>query len=275
VNAVERGAGPAVVLVHGLPGTAYDWEPLTAALASRGRRVLAYDRVGFGYSDPRPGDDFTMEGNGRELVGLLESEGLRDATVVGWSYGGGTAMHAALQDPSRIGRLVLVGSAGPLDTPPPGGPLDAVVFSRPVLGWLRAVPPAGAAVRRAFSIEAFSGQPMPDWWLPQLGASLAAPHALDTLAEENGRFRWDGPDPAPIDRPVLIVHGDDDRLVPLAVGEALHARARRSELFVVPGGSHMLPSTHAALVADRIVAFSTGVAADGRARPTAPPPRSP
>ena len=53
-----------------------------------------------------------------------------------------------------------------------------------------------------------------------------------------------------------MIHGDDDRLVPLAVGEGLHQSAQRSELLVVEGGSHMLPITHPDLLADRIAAFT-------------------
>jgi 2-hydroxymuconate-semialdehyde hydrolase len=253
VNTVERGSGPPVVLAHGLPGTAYDWAPLTEALAERGLRVLAYDRVGFGHSDPRPDDDFTIEANARELLGLLESEDLRDATIAGWSYGGGTAIRAALRDPSRIGRLVLVGSSGPDEPEPPA--IFALLFSAPVMAWLRSVPPVSRGLQRAMSIQAFSEQPQPDWWLPQLRANLAAPHTSRTMREEGARFTTDGLDPAPIERPILVIHGDDDRLVPLAVAEGLHRSAQNSELLVIEGGSHMLPITHSDLLADRIAAF--------------------
>jgi pimeloyl-ACP methyl ester carboxylesterase len=57
LNVLEEGSGPAVVMIHGLPGSAYDWRALLPELASRGYRAIAYDRVGYGRSDPRPGDD--------------------------------------------------------------------------------------------------------------------------------------------------------------------------------------------------------------------------
>lgn len=257
VNAIEKGEGLPVVLVHGLPGCAYDWAPLTDALASRGHRVLAYDRVGFGHSDARRDGDYTLGANGRELVRLLVSEDLRDATLVGWSYGGGTAIEAVLHDPERIGRLVLVGSAGPLDDPPEPSPVFGVLFSAPVLAWIAAVPPVATGLQGALSAEAFSGQPQPAWWAPQLGANMAAPHTRDTWRAEGEHFRWES-DPSRVERPVLVVHGDDDRLAPLAVGEALARLAPRSELVVVKGGSHMLPITHAGALAERIAAFVRG-----------------
>ena len=117
VNATDEGSGRPIVLVHGLPGSAYDWAPLSQALAAHGHRVIAYDRVGYGHSDGRRNDAFTPDGNADDLLGLLETEDLRDVTVVGWSYGGPVAIIAGRKDPSRIERLVLIGSGGPSDDP--------------------------------------------------------------------------------------------------------------------------------------------------------------
>jgi pimeloyl-ACP methyl ester carboxylesterase len=121
INVVESGAGPAVVMVHGLPGSAYDWRETTAALAARGRRAIAYDRVGYGGSDPRTNGRFTPDANAEELSGLLDALSLRDVTLVGWSDGGATAMTAAMRGTARISRLVLVGTGGPdsADAEPP------------------------------------------------------------------------------------------------------------------------------------------------------------
>ena len=71
VNVIEEGVGPPVVLVHGHPGCAYDWEPFMRELAGRGLRAIAYDRVGYGRSDARPRGRVTVETNARELLGLL------------------------------------------------------------------------------------------------------------------------------------------------------------------------------------------------------------
>lgn len=261
VNLVEHGAGPPVVLVHGLPGTAYDWRALTGPLAERGVRAFAYDRVGFGHSDPRPDGDATITRNAQELLGLLESLDLERATVVGWSYGGAAAMRAARRDASRMHGLVLVGSAGPReafeghDSEDP--PLASILFSRPMLAWLHAVPPAGATLRAAMSREAFSGQPQPDWWARSLAANLGQWHTLMTWRQEGQHFDVEpGPDTQGLDLPILVIHGDDDRFVPMGVARALRDHAERGRLVAVEGGSHMLPVTHPEVVAEEIARFA-------------------
>jgi 2-hydroxy-6-oxo-octa-2,4-dienoate hydrolase len=256
VNVVEAGAGPVAVLVHGLPGMAYDWAPTSAALAERGWRAIAYDRVGYGWSDARPDGGFSVESNAAELLALLEALGLDRVSVVGWSYGGATAIVAAQRDPSRMARLVLVGSAGPgMEASQPPAALAQIAFSAPVLAWLHAVPPLARRVQAEASREAFSAGPEPDWWRPNLAANFARPHTPTSWRSE-GAAMWRAPmpDPTGLALPVLVVHGDDDRLVSVEVGRELARRAPNARLVLVPGGSHMLPVTHAALLAEEIAA---------------------
>ncbi len=256
VNVLDEGSGPAVVMVHGLPGCAYDWRVLSTALARRGLRAIAYDRVGYGYSDARPvGTPFTAAQNAVELVGLLDALDLSNATVVGWSFGGATAMLAARSDPARIGRIVLVGSAGPgiEDTKPPL--FVRVMFSRPVLAWVGTVPPAARGLRATISNAAYSGQPQPDWWMPTLNANFGRPHTPATYRMEGGSFEGAPPDTTGLALPILVIHGDEDLLAPVAIGHELHKRAPHSKLLLIEGGSHMLPVTHAERLADEIAAF--------------------
>jgi pimeloyl-ACP methyl ester carboxylesterase len=256
VNVVEQGGGAPVVLVHGLPGSAYDWRETSAALAARGLRAIAYDRVGYGWSDPRADGAFSFDSNARDLIDLLAALDLRDVTTVGWSYGGGTAMVAARRDASRMARLVLVGSAGPgLEKTQPPPALARLVFSPPVLTWLHAVPPLARAAQAEASRQAFSAGPEPAWWRPSLAANFARPHTATSWRSEGAAMAGaPQPDPTGLALPVLVVHGDDDRLVPAEVGRELARRAPNARLVLVAGGSHMLPVTHADLLADEILA---------------------
>jgi len=258
LNLLDAGRGPAIVLVHGLPGSAYDWQPLPERLAARGARSIAYDRLGYGHSSPRGRHAaFTFDTNAGELLELLEALELSNATLVGWSYGGGVVLRAALRRPDRIGRLVLLGSIGPASDTSWGTGAEAILFSRPALAWVSMIPPLSRAILGGMSAEAFSGQPMPAWWVPQLRANLRDPGTIDALLGEVRQVSVEGLDPAPLEIPVLVIHGDDDRSVPIEVGEDLFSRAKPAAKMVrVEGGSHMLPITHPDLLAQHLLEFA-------------------
>jgi pimeloyl-ACP methyl ester carboxylesterase len=252
VNVVRAGEGPPVVLVHGLPGSAYDWRVLSAALSARGRLVLAYDRAGYGYSQPAVTGAYTLERNAEDLVKLLELFQLRDATVVGWSYGGAVAIRAAQKDHSRMARLVLIASVGPgaKEIAPPA--VTSLFLSDPVLAWLRLVPPVARGVIASESEQAFSGQSQPSWWQSDVAANFARPTTALAYRAELASFAAEKP-PLPVDLgvPVVVIHGDQDRMVPIGIGRQLAASAG-VPLIEIAGGSHMLPVTHAERLADAI-----------------------
>jgi pimeloyl-ACP methyl ester carboxylesterase len=220
VNAIEAGAGPAVVLVHGHPGNAYEWQPCMA-----------------------------------ELLALLAALDLREVTLVGSSYGGATSITAAKRDPSRLARLVLVGSVGPgIESTRPKLPEPVLEFvAGPVLSWIESVPPVAARVRAAFMAAAFAPDAPPDWFMALTAANFARPLTLSAFRSEGrdlgGRADLD---PAPIRLPILILQGDADRLVPPVVAENLKRRAPHAELRQVPRAGHAIPITHTALLADAI-----------------------
>lgn len=262
VNVIEQGEGPAVLLVHGHPACAYDWQPLMRELAARGYRAIAYDRVGYGYSDGRPPGRVTVDMNAAELVTLLARLDLEDATLVGWSYGGGTSIVAMKQDPSRVARLLLVGSIGPgiadRDTVPKAPPWLAEFLAGPVYGWISAVPPLSRMLGEALMGAAFHPDPVPDWYRVQSAANFGRPHSRNAFRSEGRDLGGEADlDPAPIDLPILILHGTEDRLAPPFVAEANHARAAGSALRWIENGSHMLPITHAEEVAAAIVGFAS------------------
>ncbi len=157
-----------------------------------------------------------------------------------------------------VGGLVAIACVGPAFEI---GPVDIVTrgfLSKPVRSWLSKVPPLSEAIiARESRAQAFSGQAMPSWWVPQLRASLALPGTVETWLAEEDQFALDGLDPSPLELPLLVIQGTDDRYVPMAVAEDLAARARPdSKLVRVAGGSHMLPITHADLLAQQILRFA-------------------
>jgi pimeloyl-ACP methyl ester carboxylesterase len=257
LNVIEQGEGPPIVLVHGLPGSAYDWRLLTDALARRGRRVFAYDRAGYGHSDPPRERSYTFERNAEDLLALLAALDLRAVTVVGWSYGGGAALVAARRDPSRLAGLVLVGSVGPGSNAHAPSALVTDLTTGPVLAWARSVPPFGRWMTAAISADAFSGQPQPGWWLPDMLANMAQAESARSYASEMRSYPAEPvPDSSGLALPVLVIHGELDRLVPISVGRELARHAPNGRLDEIAGGSHMLPVTHAERLAEEIAEFS-------------------
>jgi pimeloyl-ACP methyl ester carboxylesterase len=241
LNVLDEGRGVPVVLVHGIPGSAYDWTPLPQVLLGSGFRVIRYDRAGYGHSDPRPASsDGRIDDNAADLQQLLEKLSLPPAVIVGWSYGGGVALQAARIAPERIRGVVLVASIGP-STPPAARIPEAVQWPR---RWaVRSGFPARAAIR-VFGRTAFSGSP-PDWWAEHTLSVLAAPHAVHAWTREARAMNPGRLDPERVTVPVKVLQGTADRVLPLAGARDLHRRMSDSELVEVTGGSHMLPNTHA------------------------------
>ena len=225
-------------------------------------RAIAVDRVGYGRSDRRTSGAYTPKSNAAELLGLLEAMDLRDVTVVGWSYGGSTAMTAAISKPERIRRLILVGTGGPDSEnaqPPEISPLVRFFYSDAVLRWRAAIPPLSVLLMKALSNEAYSEGPQPGWWLDGLRANFSRWDTVITFREEMFGITQDNLrnfDPSRIDTPTLLLHGDDDRLAPIAIARYLSSQIVGAKLIEYPGASHMLPVTHAEAIANEIAAFA-------------------
>lgn len=261
LSLVDRGTGPAVVLVHGLPGSAHDWRATTEQLAGAGYRVIAYDRAGYGRSTSRLAGADTLQDNVRNLADLLTALGLDDVVLVGWSYGGAAVMQLAADEDPRIRGLVLVGTGGPDSddaTPPEASTGMRLFYSTPALHWRRLVPPVGRGLMSVLSEQAFSGKPQPAWWMESLIANFSRwetvlVYRAEMFAPIDATFT-----PEKISVPVRILHGDDDRLAPVSIGRYLAEKIPGATYHEVAGGSHMLPVIHPGLVVGEVTALLRG-----------------
>lgn len=229
-NYLEAGEGSPVVLVHGSgPGvTAYANWRLTIPGLSPHFRVLAPDMVGFGYTErpdvPRYGLDVWVD----QLVGFFDALQLNTASIVGNSFGGGIAIAMADRYPDRVDRLVLMGAAG-VSFPLTEG-LDAVWGYEPSVENMRAL----------LDIFAFNRELVTDELAEVRFRATIEPGFQESFASmfPPPRQRWIDMLATPEDRiaalshETLIVHGRDDRVVPLENAYRFLRLIDRSQLHV-------------------------------------------
>lgn len=244
----DWGTGPAVVFSHGWPLQGDAWEDQMIFLASQGYRVIAHDRRGHGLSSqPWGGND--MDTYADDLATLLNALDIKDATLVGHSTGGGeVARYIGRHGSARVKKAVLVGAVPPQmvksDTNPGGLPMsvfdgirDGVLKDRsqffkdltvPFYGYNRPGAKESAGVRETF-------------WLQGMQCSIKS--AYDCIKQFSETDFTE--DLKKIDVPTLIVHGDDDQIVPIdASAKAAVKLVKNATLLVYEGAPHGLPTTH-------------------------------
>ena len=258
----DWGTGQPIVFSHGWPLTADAWDDQMVFLASRGFRCIAHDRRGHGRSSqPWAGNE--MDTYADDLATLVEALDLRDAIHVGHSTGGGeVARYIGRHGTRRVAKAVLIGAVPPLmlKTPAnPGGlPMDAFDAIR-----------AGVVADRS---QFFKDLSMPFYGFNRPGAAISqglrdsfwlqgmlAGHksALDCIkafsetdfTEDLGRF----------DVPTLILHGDDDQIVPIGASAMRTATlVKGSTLKVYPGLSHGMCAINKDQINADLLAFVKG-----------------
>ena len=258
----DWGAGQPVVFSHGWPLDADAWEDQMVFLASHGYRTIAHDRRGNGRSSqPWNGND--MDTYADDLAALTESLELKDAVHVGHSTGGGeVARYIGRHGTSRVAKTVLIGSVTPLMVSIAGNPggLPIKIFDDIRAGVLAdrsqffkdLTEPFYGANRAGSTVS----QGLKDsFWLQGMAAGFKA--VLDCIkAFSETDFTEDL---KKIDVPTLIIHGDDDQIVPINDSALLTvALVKGSTLKVYPGAPHGLCSTHKNQVNADLLAFIRG-----------------
>jgi non-heme chloroperoxidase len=245
----DWGTGPAVVFSHGWPLNSDSWEAQMMFLASNGFRCIAHDRRGHGRSSqPWEGND--MDTYADDLSELIEKLHLKDVVLVGFSAGGGeVARYIGRHGSKRVAQVALIAAVPPLmlkTAANPGGlPMDVfdgirhgAIVDRSQLYKDIASGPFFGANRKGAKVSAGV---MDAFWL----AGMRAGHknAFDCIkAFSETDFT---PDLKKFDVPTLIVHGDDDQVVPIAASGLLSSTlVNGSVLKIYEGAPHGVTDTH-------------------------------
>ncbi|GLK90336.1 alpha/beta fold hydrolase [Pseudomonas turukhanskensis] len=245
----DWGNGPVVVLSHGWPLNADSWESQMFFLANHGYRVIAHDRRGHGRSS-QPWDGNEMNTYADDLAQLLDHLDIRGAALFGFSTGGGeVARYIGRHGTARVAKAGLISAVPPLmvktDANPGGLPIavfDGIragsvadrsqlykdIASGPFFGYNRpgATPSQGV-------IDAF-------WMQGMLAGHKNAYDCIKAFSETDFTE-----DLKKFDVPTLILHGDDDQIVPVdAAARASAELVRNAKLVIYPGAPHGITDTH-------------------------------
>ncbi len=249
---VDAGAGPAVIFLHGLGASLYAWRHVLGPVQAAGVRVIAFDSRGFGGSD-KPAHGYDNAAYTQLLTGLMDSLRLADAVLVGHSLGGAIAAEEAIAHPSRVRGLVLIGSAG-LGV---REPLLFRVARWPLVGPLVLAWRGRGLVERL--LRSTYAQPglVTAADVDQYYAPVAEPGYGRALRGVLREFRFDGLR-ARLDRigaPTLLLWGEQDRWVPVAVGRAMARELPRSAFVTLPHVGHAVAEEAPAALTHLAVEF--------------------
>jgi non-heme chloroperoxidase len=255
--------GQVVVFSHGWPLSSDSWESQMLFLADHGYRVVAHDRRGHGRSG-QPWAGNNMDQYADDLAAVIEALDLKNATLVGFSTGGGeVARYIGRHGTQRVAKAVLVGAVTPImvKTPanPQGVPMEVFdglraaslndraqlyhdIASGPFFGFNRpgAKPSQGA-------IDSF-------WQQGMQAGHKATFDSIKAFSESNFVE-----DLKKFDVPTLVVHGDDDQIVPIATTAKATAKlVKGAKLIVYSGGPHGITDTHKDRLNADLLAFLKG-----------------
>jgi non-heme chloroperoxidase len=259
----DWGAGQPIVFSHGWPLSSDSWESQMLFLAEKGYRCIAHDRRGHGRSS-QPWNGNEMNTYADDLAAVLDHLNVQKAVLIGFSTGGGeVARYIGRHGQKRVAKAVLVSSVPPLmlKTPANPGGLPMEVFdgiragsikdrsqlyidiaSGPFFGFNR----PGAKVSQGM-IDSF-------WLQGMMGGHKNTYDCIKAFSETDFTE-----DLKKFDLPTLVIHGDDDQVVPIdASGRASAKLVKGAKLIVYPGGPHGITDTHKEKLNADLLAFIQG-----------------
>jgi non-heme chloroperoxidase len=255
----DHGSGRPVVLIHGYPLSSRAWDKQVPVLLDDRRRVITYDRRGFGKSS-QPTGGYDYDTFAADLNAVLERLDLRDVTLVGHSMGTGeVTRYLSRYGSARVAKGVLISPIPPFLMQAPDNPegLPSSLFD----GFMNDARQDGPMWMKGFldnffNYDKFKGTLVSEqayqanWNIAVSSSATATVACIPTWLTD---FRADLPK---IDVPMLVIQGDDDRVLPFPkTGQRLPGMIRDLQMVVIEGGPHAISWTHADQVNSALVKF--------------------
>src|SRR5512145_303066 len=252
-----------LVFHHGWPLSADDWDTQMLYFLGKGYRVVAHDRRGHGRST-QVSDGHDMDHYAADAAAVVAHLALRDAVHIGHSTGGGEATHyVARHGKGRVAKLVLIGAVPPImvKTPANPGGLPIDVFD----GFRQQLAANRAQFYRDVASGPFYGYNRPgantsqavvdNWWRQgMMGGAKAHYDGIKAFSETDFTD-----DLKAIDVPTLVMHGDDDQIVPIDNSAKLAVKLlKKGELKIFPGFPHGMATVNAETINADLLAFIEG-----------------
>jgi non-heme chloroperoxidase len=245
----DYGSGAPVILIHGYPLSGRAWDKQVPGLLAAGRRVITYDRRGFGKSS-QPATGYDWDTFAADLATLINVLGLDRVTLVGHSMGTGeVTRYLGTYGSAKVDRAVLIGPIPPYLSQASDNPegVPANLFD----GFRQSAAADGPAWLKGFldlfyNIDQFRGNRVSDEAFTasfNLAVGMSSIATVACITTWQADFRADLPK---IDVPVLVIQGDADRVLPFdKTGKRLPGLIANVDLVVIEGGPHGIPWTHA------------------------------
>lgn len=256
----DWGSGQPIVFSHGWPLTADSWEAQMFFLAAQGFRCIAHDRRGHGRSS-QTWDGNEMDTYADDLAALIEQLDLKDAVLIGFSTGGGeVTRYIGRHGTKRVAKVGLISAVPPLMVKTAANPIGLPLE---VFDGLR----AGSLANRAQLYQDIASGPffgfnrpgatpsqgiIDSFWLQgMLGGHKSTYDCIKAFSETDFTE-----DLKKFDVPTLIIHGDDDQIVPIeAAGKSSAKLVKNAKLIIYPGAPHGITDTHKDQLNANLLAF--------------------
>ncbi len=255
----DWGSGRPVILTHGWPLSADTWDEAAMAIANAGFRAIAYDRRGFGRSD-QPLDGYNYDTLADDLAAVIAETGATDATIVGFSMGGGeVARYMSRHGGRNVAQAALIASVVPymLQTPDNPNGVPQATYDQIMAGLKEDRAKFFTGFFRDFYGVGLVSHPVSNEvieWSRNVAMMAGVPGTLGCAqAFSTTDFR---PDLAAFNVPTLIVHGTDDSIVPIATSARQAAAALPNATVIeYEGAPHGLFATHKERLTSDLLAF--------------------